>query len=196
MKAVEITSFGPPDVLRLGERPAPVAGAGELLIRVSASGVNRPDVLQRTGNYPVPPGASDIPGLEVAGVVVDGDAAAMAQAGLKPGDRVCALVAGGGYAELCVAPRSAQDYIELSREYHTVLLARIPAMSDLINDAARRFINLVDEFYDRGVKLIVSAEAPIESLYTGSRLKFEFERTKSRLQEMQSKEYLCREHLP
>jgi len=104
MKAVEITSYGPPDVLRLGERPAPVAGEGELLIRVSASGVNRPDVLQRTGNYPVPPGASDIPGLEVAGVVVDGDAAAMAQAGLKVGDRVCALVAGGGYAELCVAP--------------------------------------------------------------------------------------------
>ncbi|MDI1270941.1 MAG: NAD(P)H-quinone oxidoreductase [Polaromonas sp.] len=104
MKAVEITSFGPPDVLCLGERPAPVAGEGELLIRVSASGVNRPDVLQRTGNYPVPPGASDIPGLEVAGVVVGGDAAAMAQAGLKAGDRVCALVAGGGYAELCVAP--------------------------------------------------------------------------------------------
>ncbi len=104
MKAVEITSFGPPDVLRLGERPAPVAGEGELLIRVSASGVNRPDVLQRTGNYPVPPGASDIPGLEVAGVVLGGDAAAMAQAGLKVGDRVCALVAGGGYAELCVAP--------------------------------------------------------------------------------------------
>lgn len=104
MKAVEITSFGPPDVLRLGERPAPVAGEGELLIRVSASGVNRPDVLQRTGNYPVPPGASDIPGLEVAGVVVGGDAEAMAQAGVKVGDRVCALVAGGGYAELCVAP--------------------------------------------------------------------------------------------
>ncbi|WP_397412671.1 NAD(P)H-quinone oxidoreductase [Polaromonas sp.] len=104
MKAVEITSYGPPDVLRLGERPAPVAGEGELLIRVNASGVNRPDVLQRTGNYPVPPGASDIPGLEVAGVVVGGDAAAMAQAGLNVGDRVCALVAGGGYAELCVAP--------------------------------------------------------------------------------------------
>jgi cell division protein ZapE len=100
------------------------------------------------------------------------------------------------FAELCVAPRSAQDYIELSREYHTVLLARIPVMSDLINDAVRRFINLVDEFYDRGVKLIVSADAPIESIYTGTRLKFEFERTKSRLQEMQSKEYLCREHLP
>ncbi|MDI1238792.1 MAG: NAD(P)H-quinone oxidoreductase [Polaromonas sp.] len=104
MKAVEITTFGAPEVLRLGERPEPVAGSGELLIRVAASGVNRPDVLQRTGNYPVPPGASDIPGLEVAGVVVGGDAAAMAQAGLKVGDRVCALVAGGGYAELCVAP--------------------------------------------------------------------------------------------
>lgn len=104
MKAVEITSFGAPDVLRLAERPDPVAGAGELLIRVAASGVNRPDVLQRTGNYPVPAGASDIPGLEVAGVIVSGDAAAMGQAGLKVGDRVCALVAGGGYAELCVAP--------------------------------------------------------------------------------------------
>jgi NADPH2:quinone reductase len=104
MKAIEITSYGAPDVLRLGERPAPVASAGELLIRVAASGVNRPDVLQRTGNYPVPPGASDIPGLEVAGVIVSGDAQAMADAGFKVGDRVCALVAGGGYAELCVAP--------------------------------------------------------------------------------------------
>jgi NADPH2:quinone reductase len=104
MKAVEITSYGPPDVLRLGERPDPVAGTSELLIRVAASGVNRPDVLQRTGNYPVPPGASDIPGLEVAGEIVAGDAAAMAAAGLNVGDRVCALVAGGGYAELCVAP--------------------------------------------------------------------------------------------
>jgi NADPH2:quinone reductase len=104
MKAIEITSFGAPDVLRLGERPAPEFGAGEVLIRVSASGVNRPDVLQRTGNYPVPPGASDIPGLEVAGEIVSGDVAAMAAAGFKPGDRVCALVAGGGYAELCVAP--------------------------------------------------------------------------------------------
>ncbi len=104
MKAVEITSYGPPDVLRVGERPDPVAGAGELLIRVTASGVNRPDVLQRTGNYPVPPGASDIPGLEVAGQIVSGDGQAMAQADLHVGDRVCALVAGGGYAQLCVAP--------------------------------------------------------------------------------------------
>ena len=104
MQAVEISAFGAPEVLRLGERPVPVAGAGEVLIRVSASGVNRPDVLQRTGNYPVPPGASDIPGLEVAGVIESGDASAMADAGLKVGDRVCALVAGGGYAQWCVAP--------------------------------------------------------------------------------------------
>ncbi|WP_309684490.1 NAD(P)H-quinone oxidoreductase [Polaromonas sp.] len=104
MKAVEITSYGAPDVLRLGARAEPVAAAGELLIRVRASGVNRPDVLQRTGNYPVPPGASDIPGLEVAGEIVSGDAGAMAAAGFRVGDRVCALVAGGGYAELCVAP--------------------------------------------------------------------------------------------
>ncbi len=104
MKAVEITSFGAPDVLRLADRPEPVPAAGEVLIRVRASGINRPDVLQRTGNYPVPPGASDIPGLEVAGEIVSGDVQAMATAGLKVGDRVCALVAGGGYAELCVAP--------------------------------------------------------------------------------------------
>jgi NADPH2:quinone reductase len=104
MKAIEITQFGAPEVLRAAVRPDPVAGNGEVLIRVAASGVNRPDVLQRKGMYPVPPGASDLPGLEVAGVIVNGDAAAMAEAGLKVGDRVCALVAGGGYAELCVAP--------------------------------------------------------------------------------------------
>ncbi|WP_296444337.1 NAD(P)H-quinone oxidoreductase [Rhodoferax sp. UBA5149] len=104
MKAIEITSFGGPEVLRLGARPVPVPGVGELLIRVSASGVNRPDVLQRTGNYPVPPGASDIPGLEVAGVIEQGDAQTLARAGFRIGDRVCALVAGGGYAEFCVAP--------------------------------------------------------------------------------------------
>jgi NADPH:quinone reductase len=104
MKAVEITAYGAPEVLRLAERERPVAGSGEVLIRVSASGVNRPDVLQRTGNYPVPAGASDIPGLEVAGVIEAGDADAMAEAGLKVGDRVCALVTGGGYAQYCAAP--------------------------------------------------------------------------------------------
>ena len=104
MKAIEITAFGAPEVLQLGERPMPVPGEGELLIRVAASGINRPDVLQRTGNYPVPPGASDIPGLEVAGVIEQGDAQELLRYGFKMGDRVCALVAGGGYAESCVAP--------------------------------------------------------------------------------------------
>ena len=104
MRAVEITSFGGPEVLRLGERPVPQPGAGELLIRVVASGINRPDVLQRMGHYAPPSGTSDLPGLEVAGVVESGDAAAMAEAGIRVGDRVCALVAGGGYAQWCVAP--------------------------------------------------------------------------------------------
>lgn len=104
MRVIEISSFGGPDVLRLGDRPVPVAGVGEVLIRVSASGINRPDVLQRAGMYPAPAGASDIPGLEIAGAIEGGDAQAMAQAGLSIGDRVCALVAGGGYAQYCVAP--------------------------------------------------------------------------------------------
>ena len=104
MRAVEISSFGAPDVLRLGQRPVPQPGTGELLIRVAASGINRPDVLQRAGHYAPPPGASDLPGLEVAGVIEAGDTQAMASAGLKVGDRVCALVAGGGYAQWCVAP--------------------------------------------------------------------------------------------
>lgn len=104
MKVIEITQTGGPDVLHLAERLAPVAGAGELLIRVSASGVNRPDVLQRMGLYPVPPGVSDIPGLEVAGVIEQGDATELAAAGLHLGERVCALLAGGGYAQWCAAP--------------------------------------------------------------------------------------------
>lgn len=104
MRVVEIAAFGPPEGLRLAERPVPTPGAGELLIRVAASGINRPDVLQRKGHYAPPPGASDLPGLEVAGVIESGDAEAMAQAGLAVGDRVCALLAGGGYAEWCVAP--------------------------------------------------------------------------------------------
>jgi len=106
MKAVELEGFGGPEVLVLAERPDPVAGAGEVLVRVAASGVNRPDVLQRKGAYAPPPGASDLPGLEFAGEIVGGDAAAMKAAGLAVGDRVCALVAGGGYAQLAVAPVS------------------------------------------------------------------------------------------
>lgn len=104
MKVIEISSFGGPDVLRPADRPVPVWGAGEVLVRVLASGVNRPDVLQRSGAYPPPPGASDIPGLEIAGVIEAGDPLALQQVGLNVGDRVCALVAGGGYAQWCVAP--------------------------------------------------------------------------------------------
>ncbi len=104
MHVIEIAGFGAPQVLRPAQRAEPEPGAGELRLRVAASGINRPDVLQRTGNYPVPPGASDIPGLEVAGVIDRGDAAELAAAGFKVGDAVCALVAGGGYAEYCVAP--------------------------------------------------------------------------------------------
>lgn len=104
MQAIAIREFGAPEVLVPVDRPDPVPGAGELLIRVSASGVNRPDVLQRKGAYAPPPGASDLPGLEVAGVVEAGDPQALSAAGLALGDRVCALVAGGGYAQRCVVP--------------------------------------------------------------------------------------------
>jgi NADPH:quinone reductase len=101
MRVIEISVAGGPDVLRVGNRPKPVAGAGEVLIEVAAAGVNRPDVMQRKGMYPPPPGASDIPGLEVAGTVVAiGEGVAL----LAVGDQVCALVTGGGYAEFCIAP--------------------------------------------------------------------------------------------
>ncbi|HEY6821641.1 MAG TPA: NAD(P)H-quinone oxidoreductase [Burkholderiales bacterium] len=101
MRAVEISKPGGPDVLQAVERPVPAPKPHEILIKVAAAGVNRPDVLQRTGNYPVPPDASDLPGLEVAGeVVATGEAVSL----WKPGDKVCALVHGGGYAEYCVAP--------------------------------------------------------------------------------------------
>jgi len=101
MRAIEITQPGPAEVLRLCERPMPVLKDGEILIKVHAAGVNRPDVVQRTGHYPVPPGASDLPGLEVAGEIVDGD---LAGSSFSRGDMVCALVQGGGYAEYCAAP--------------------------------------------------------------------------------------------
>jgi NADPH:quinone reductase len=101
MKAIEITQPGGPEVLRPCERPMPVPGAGEVLIRVHAAGVNRPDVLQRAGAYPPPPDASDLPGLEVAGEIVSGD---LDGSDFKKGDFVCALAHGGGYAEYCVVP--------------------------------------------------------------------------------------------
>ncbi len=111
MRAIEISTPGPPDVLRLVERPRPSPGPGEVLIDVAAAGVNRPDLMQREGRYPPPTGASDIPGLEVAGRIAelgpDGDGGPPRSASGRawaPGDRVCALASGGGYAEQCVVP--------------------------------------------------------------------------------------------
>lgn len=101
MLAIEISQPGPPDVLRLCERPMPQAGPGHVLIEVHAAGVNRPDVFQRMGQYAPPPGASDLPGLEVAGRIVGGDLDGSA---FRLGDMVCALVQGGGYAQYCAAP--------------------------------------------------------------------------------------------
>ncbi|HKR76544.1 MAG TPA: NAD(P)H-quinone oxidoreductase [Rhodanobacter sp.] len=104
MHAIEIARHGAPEVLQLVRRPVPKPGPGEVLIKVTASGVNRPDVLQRQGKYAPPPGASDLPGLEVAGALVEGDFGADNPFGLRPGDAVCALLAGGGYAEYALAP--------------------------------------------------------------------------------------------
>ncbi|MEP5568492.1 MAG: cell division protein ZapE [Halioglobus sp.] len=100
------------------------------------------------------------------------------------------------FAELCDGPRSQNDYIELARIFHAVLLSGVPEFNQDLNDQARRFVNLVDEFYDRNVKLMMTAEKPLLELYAGGSLEFEFQRTQSRLQEMQSHEYLAREHRP
>jgi putative PIG3 family NAD(P)H quinone oxidoreductase len=125
MRAVEIGVFGPPEGLRVVERPRPVPAPGEVLIAVEAAGVNRPDVIQRLGKYAPPPGASDLPGLEVAGRVVD---AAPAADGTpmrwQVGEAVCALVAGGGYAELCAAP--APQCLPVPAGYSMVEAAAIP----------------------------------------------------------------------
>lgn len=124
MRAIEIAQPGGPEVLRETQRPDPVAKPGELLIAVQASGVNRPDVLQRKGLYPMPPGVSDLPGLEVAGTVKAGSAEDLAAAGLAIGDPVCALVAGGGYAELCVAP--AGQCLPMPRGLSAIEAASLP----------------------------------------------------------------------
>ncbi|NTZ51915.1 cell division protein ZapE [Citrobacter gillenii] len=102
---------------------------------------------------------------------------------------------GVSFTTLCVDARSQHDYIALSRLFHTVLLSDVPVMTSLMESEARRFIALVDEFYERHVKLVVSAAVPLYEIYRGERLKFEFQRCLSRLQEMQSEEYLKREHL-
>lgn len=121
MRAIEITQPGPPDVLKLCDRPMPVLKAGEVLIKVRAAGVNRPDVIQRTGHYPVPPGASDLPGLEIAGEIVEGD---VSGSDFKIGDMVCALVQGGGYAEYCSAP--LQQCLPIPKGLSPVEAASLP----------------------------------------------------------------------
>ena len=100
------------------------------------------------------------------------------------------------FRELCDGPRSQNDYIELARVYHAVILSNVPQLTVDKEDQARRFINLIDEFYDRNVKLVISAEVSIAQLYKGNHLRFEFERTRSRLLEMQSHDYLAAEHKP
>ena len=100
------------------------------------------------------------------------------------------------FPDICDGPRSQNDYIEIAMLYQTVLVSNLPCFTEKSENAARRFISLVDEFYDHSVKLIISAESPILEIYQGDRLKFEFQRTESRLQEMQSNEYLGREHKP
>jgi cell division protein ZapE len=100
------------------------------------------------------------------------------------------------FVALCDGPRSQNDYIELAREYHTVILSNVPGLGREKDDQARRFVNLVDEFYDRQVKLVISAERPLAQLYSTGKLDFEFQRTVSRLLEMQSREYLARPHRP
>src|SRR5919201_1039670 len=135
MRAVEISKPGGPEVLRPAERPNPQAAAGEVLIRVKAAGVNRPDVLQRRGAYPPPPGASDLPGLEVSGTI---ESLGEGVTQWREGERVCALLAGGGYAELCVAP--------------AVQCLPIPPAMDFVSAAAvpETFFTVWTNVFDRG----------------------------------------------
>src|SRR5688572_3580183 len=134
MTAIQIAEPGGPDVLRPVERPVPTPAGGEVLVRVEAAGVNRPDVMQRLGKYPPPPGASEIPGLEIAGTIV----AAMAGGRWQSGDRVCALVSGGGYAEYCTVP--------------SVQCLRIPAGLDAVAAAAipETFFTVWTNLFGRG----------------------------------------------
>ena len=135
MRAIEVTRPGGPDVLVEAERPKPSPAAGEVLVKVAAAGINRPDVMQRMGQYPPPPGVTDIPGLEIAGVV---EQLGSGVDEWRAGDRVCALVAGGGYAEYCVAP--------------TPQCLPVPANVDVVHAAAipETFFTVWTNAFDRG----------------------------------------------
>ncbi|MEO8809789.1 MAG: NAD(P)H-quinone oxidoreductase [Rhodanobacter sp.] len=151
MQAIEITRPGAADVLQLTERPIPRPGPGEVLIRVAAAGVNRPDVFQRQGNYAPPPGASDLPGLEVAGEMVDGDFGGDNPFGLERGDAVCALLAGGGYAEYAVAP--LLQCLPIPRGLTLVEAAALP----------ENYFTVWSNVFDRG-RLATAADGTPESL--------------------------------
>jgi NADPH2:quinone reductase len=121
MQAIEIAQPGGPEVLQICERPLPILNPGEVLIKVHAAGVNRPDVLQRQGHYPVPPGASDLPGLELCGEIIDGDLTGSA---FQLGDMVCALVGGGAYAQYCAAPLA--QCLPLPKDWSALEAASLP----------------------------------------------------------------------
>jgi NADPH2:quinone reductase len=133
MRAVEITNPGAPEVLKPVDRPMPVPRENEILVKVAAAGVNRPDILQRMGHYPVPPGVSDIPGLEIAGEIVDGSSKLF-----RKGAKVCALVAGGGYAEYCVVPDA--QALPMPKGLTPVQAASLP----------ETFFTVWSNVYDRG----------------------------------------------
>ena len=135
MTAIEIPEPGGPDALVAGVRPVPTPGEGEVLVKVAAAGVNFPDVMQRRGSYPPPPGASDIPGLEIAGEIV---ATGPGVSEFSVGDEVCALVAGGGYAEYCVAP--APQCLPIPKGFDLVTAAAIP----------ETFFTVWTNLFDRG----------------------------------------------
>ena len=134
------------------------------------------------------PELGEHPGLEGGEIEINGRPI--------PARRVADDVLWCDFRALCDGPRSQNDYIELARIYHAVLVSGVPKMGAAQDDIARRFVNMVDEFYDRNVKLIMSGEVGIDDLYSGGRLEFEFQRTRSRLLEMQSHEYLARPHRP
>lgn len=132
----------------------------------------------------------------VAGAIGDGGTALAAFGRTIPARRLAEGVAWFEFPALCEGPRGTADYVEIARIHHTVLISGVPRLTVEHEDAARRFVSLVDEFYDRGVKLILAADVPLDGLYAGRKLAFEFQRTMSRLTEMQSREYLVRPHLP
>ena len=113
-----------------------------------------------------------------------------------PAKAICEDIGWFEFTALCDGPRSQNDYIELGKLFHAILISNVPEMGLKNDDLARRFVNLIDEFYDRGVKVIMSAEKPIAEIYDKGKLEFEFQRTTSRMLEMQSRDYLAREHRP